>query len=498
MSIPPSRRDPYDELPYISMPITYSQPAHLAAQVWLHGLEAQPADAASVLEIGAASGGNIIPLAARFPRARFLGLDLGAAHVEIGRKRIADLGLANVALEQGDIVEADLAGQRFDYILCHGVYSWAPAEAQRAILRVCAESLTPNGVAAISYNVFPGWHARNVIRDICLEHTRDGGPPRKRVASVRDLLKQLAQAASDKDPYGSILKAEAARLATRPGSYILGELLAVYNQPFHVRDVIAEAATQGLDYLCEADLMSSAPEYFAPNAAARVRAIAGDDPVALEQYTDIFSGRTFRRSLFVRAGRTPKAPSPERLSQLHLTAKLGAPEVGGSGDPATMAVRAMLSSSYPGSAAASDLVAEAERVLGSASAVQATLATLYELLSRGRASASSLPVRFEGLDPDRPRLWAVARSDAASGQPWVTNLHHAPVLLNPVLRTLGPMMDGVATRADLARALGAAAQVGTLSEADLPDVGDGKANDRFAASVDLLVQHCARNALLDG
>ena len=83
MSIPPSRRDPYDELPYVSMPITYSQPAHLAAQAWLHGLEAPSADTASVLEIGAASGGNIIPLAARFPRARLLGLDLGAARVAL-------------------------------------------------------------------------------------------------------------------------------------------------------------------------------------------------------------------------------------------------------------------------------------------------------------------------------------------------------------------------------------------------------------------------------
>ena len=156
MSSNPSRRDPYDALPYVSMPITYSQPALLAAQAHLRGIDAPPAETASVLEIGAASGGNIIPLAVRYPRAHFHGVDLAAAHVEIGRRSITELGLSNVTLEQGDIVDADFGGRHFDYIICHGVFSWAPPEAQRAILKVCTETLSDTGVAAISYNVFPG------------------------------------------------------------------------------------------------------------------------------------------------------------------------------------------------------------------------------------------------------------------------------------------------------------------------------------------------------
>ncbi|MGB7651144.1 MAG: class I SAM-dependent methyltransferase, partial [Gallionella sp.] len=96
MSSNPSRRDPYDALPYVSMPITYSQPALLAAQARLRGIDAPVAETASVLEIGAASGGNIIPLAARFPNARFHGVDLAAAHIEIGQRRIDELDLSNV------------------------------------------------------------------------------------------------------------------------------------------------------------------------------------------------------------------------------------------------------------------------------------------------------------------------------------------------------------------------------------------------------------------
>ena len=37
--------------------------------------------------------GNIIPLAARFPRASFRGIDLSQRHIDEGRKRIAELAL---------------------------------------------------------------------------------------------------------------------------------------------------------------------------------------------------------------------------------------------------------------------------------------------------------------------------------------------------------------------------------------------------------------------
>jgi hypothetical protein len=487
MSKSPTRRDPYDALPYVSMPITYSQPSLLAAQAHLRGIDAPAAETASVLEIGAASGGNIIPLAARFPRARFHGVDLAAAHIEIGQRRIAELDLSNVTLEQGDIVDADFGDRRFDYIICHGVFSWAPPEAQRAILKVCAASLSDTGVAAISYNVFPGWHARNVIRDICLQHTREGGPPRRQVEAVRALLKDIAESSSGKDPYGAIIRAEAARLNTRPASYILGELLAAYNQPFHVRDVIAQAAEQGLAYLCEADLMSSAPETFAPAAAARIRATAGDDPVAVEQYTDIFSGRTFRRSLFTHAGSRAQALSPQRLTPLHMTASGRTAAADAPADGSGAAVQAMLAMSYPGTVAVADLVAESGGTV---------LPVLYEMLARGRASVATVPVTLGQDDQARPRLWNVARADAASGQPWITNLVHAPVLLNPLLRVLAPLMDGATTRDQLAGALEAALHSGVISDAELPRIENGGTTNRIISAVDRLIAHCARNALL--
>jgi len=180
----------YNLLPYPSMPFAYTQPSRLAALSALFGIEAPSATEASVLELGCASGGNIIPLAARFPNAHFVGMNLSERHISQGRQRIADLGIENIELRQGDLATAKFQGQKFDYVICHGVFSWVPKRVQDAIFRTCNEVLTENGMATISYNVLPGWHLRNIVRDICIYHVGRAGPhasglPKHAVSSSR-------------------------------------------------------------------------------------------------------------------------------------------------------------------------------------------------------------------------------------------------------------------------------------------------------------------------
>ena len=89
----------YDDLPYLSLPIAFTQPTHLVALATLHGLAACPdPERARVLELGCASGGNLLPLAARWPMARFLGVDLSARQIADGNRRIQYFQLENVTL----------------------------------------------------------------------------------------------------------------------------------------------------------------------------------------------------------------------------------------------------------------------------------------------------------------------------------------------------------------------------------------------------------------
>jgi SAM-dependent methyltransferase len=134
----------YDEVPYKSFPRSRSHPARIAMIAQLLGLEPAPPAEANLLEIGCVSGGHIIPLAVQYPPARFLGLDLSPAQIAQGKARIERLGLANIELVLGVIADFAPHAGKFDYILCHGVYSWVPA-VREAILSVIAANLSPAG-----------------------------------------------------------------------------------------------------------------------------------------------------------------------------------------------------------------------------------------------------------------------------------------------------------------------------------------------------------------
>ena len=86
----------YDEVPYISRAFIQTHPQRLAFIGRLFGMNPTPPSIARVLEFGCASGGNLIPLAQRYPDIEILGLDLSKVQVEIGQKEINELGLKNI------------------------------------------------------------------------------------------------------------------------------------------------------------------------------------------------------------------------------------------------------------------------------------------------------------------------------------------------------------------------------------------------------------------
>ena len=74
----------YAEIPYDSLPIHDTHPERLDALGYLFGLS--PADPAGcrVLELGCASGGNLVPMAYYLSQSQFLGIDLYANQIADG------------------------------------------------------------------------------------------------------------------------------------------------------------------------------------------------------------------------------------------------------------------------------------------------------------------------------------------------------------------------------------------------------------------------------
>ncbi|RYF56425.1 MAG: class I SAM-dependent methyltransferase, partial [Comamonadaceae bacterium] len=97
----------YDEVPYDSNPFPQSTPEHLEAIACVFGVDAVPPAGARVLELGCASGGNLIPFAARYPASRCLGVDLSQVQVERARQAALRAGLSNVEFRAMDMSAID-------------------------------------------------------------------------------------------------------------------------------------------------------------------------------------------------------------------------------------------------------------------------------------------------------------------------------------------------------------------------------------------------------
>lgn len=311
-------QNPYDQVPYSSYPYAQSHPIFNAAIGRLFGLSPTPLNQARVLELGCASGGNLVPIASYYPGSQCLGIDF-SKQIEQGKQHIAQSGLTNIELRQLNILDFSSAEGTFDYIICHGVFSWIPAEVQKKILAICAEQLTPQGIAYISYNVYPGWHLRGIIRDLMNFHTRKYTEPKDRAGHARAMLDFLAkQVPEENNPYGMLLRREAALLDGKADSYLLHEHLEVNNHPLYFHEFAQLFTTAGLKFLAETDWGSNSAKQFGDHAAKVIQQHS-HSRIDFEQYCDYFRNRTFRQTLLCRAdAQISDVPQVDQIMQLAL------------------------------------------------------------------------------------------------------------------------------------------------------------------------------------
>lgn len=293
--------DFYDEFPYETNPFPETHPGNLAGLGRLFGIRTAVAQQCRVLELGAATGGNIIPMAWYLPDSEFTGVELSLPQVEIGNRLIQSLKLVNIHLEAGDILELDAArlGQ-FDYIIVHGVYSWVPVRVREKILQLMQMCLAPDGIAYISYNVLPGWRLRGSLRDFLLYATCSINGANNKYTAAVEALQRLQQSLqdmqSDSQPY--MQKEIAYLLKAHPG-YLLHEYLAGENNAFLFTDFLDDISRHNLQYVCETDLHTLFDSTLPAKSQAALEDI--DDPLQHEQWMDFVRMRTFRQSLICRA-----------------------------------------------------------------------------------------------------------------------------------------------------------------------------------------------------
>ena len=457
-------RASYDATPYNSAPLTRQQPARIAAAALWFGLTAPPAGTARVLEIGCASGGHIIPLAAAWPNAHFVGVDLSPAQIAAGEARVKRLGLANIELSMRSLEDVGAADGAFDFIVCHGVYSWIPEPLREALLRVVAERLAPEGVAAVSFNVLPGWRLFQIARDSLLLHASLQNEPDARARQARELFDLLSVESNERYSYGAFWRGEARRMAACGDAHIAHEIFEEDNAPLTFSDFCAALDRHGLAYVGECNVAANREDTMAPTGAATIRSLARDSDHAREQYLDIFSGRVFREALIAHAARAGaiRREIPRDLDAFHfvppLTPAVRPPSEGEPdwragdgeegivlGDEAVATAIGRLIARLPRSSRLEDLAPAAESEAALRERVGDALA---RLVAFGHCAISSEPVVCATRLAERPVAWPLAASDARAGEA-TASLRHVSVRLEPLQRLFLPLLDGTRTRDDL-------------------------------------------------
>jgi methyltransferase-like protein/SAM-dependent methyltransferase len=467
----------YEATPYHSHPITQSFPPTLEAVALAFGVEPPPSDRARILELGCAAGGNIIPLAERFPESEFVGVDLTPGQINVGQAAIDATGLTNVRLHAMDITDIGDDFGSFDYIICHGVYSWVPSHVQDAILRVCSRNLAPNGLVYLSYNTYPGWRLREMVRDMLVQYDDRSLTPAARVSRARAVLDHFVASQTKPTVHAGALKQEAEAIRAQADWHILHEQLEPYNAPVYFAEFVKRAAEHGLAYLAESKLASSASRK--PKGPPELT--GGDDVVRVQQYIDFVHGRSFRRSLLCREGVARSVwPTAHAVSRFQFAinaapvepdaedvAKAAGREVislataeGGritTNNPVIIAIMRALFERAPAMLGFDELidrVAQAEAESGredrqSAEQLRSALPdVLMQLSVGGFLEVYGRPVAIAPRVGDKPVASVVARHMAKSGK-HVTNQRHYMMELSDVARFVLRQLDGSKTRDEL-------------------------------------------------
>ncbi len=297
MTAPEVQPNSHDQVSYKSHPDPRTHPDHFATMATLFGMFPAPVEQCRVLELGCAAGGNLIPMAEALPGASFVGIDLSKKQLDDGRNAIAALGLGNIRLKQRSILDIDADFGTFDYIVCHGVYSWVSDETQQKILTICRENLSKQGVAYISYNTLPGWHLRASVREMMNFHAGHFTDVATRIEQARALLDFLVRAAPAKESaYGRLLHDELEILRHREDSYLFHEHLEEHNQPVYFHRFMERASEAGLRFLGEAQL-GDMIQLNLPSEIQETLADIAPDIIHMEQYRDFLNNRMFRRTL---------------------------------------------------------------------------------------------------------------------------------------------------------------------------------------------------------
>lgn len=283
--------DLYRARDYPAMSHPVADPAVNFVAARLVGLQAVSPGNARVLEIGCASGHHLLPLAGRWPSARFTGIDFSGRAIRRARVLAEEAGFSNVDFHECALEAFTADDGPYDYIIAHGFFSWVPDEVKARLLSFCRDHLGANGLAVISFNVEAGWRSRRPLIEKSRAIQQFGGVDEM---AALELLKSVTKAPADLAIIDDML-------AKGPGILPFDDFAPV-NDAWPLDRFVMAAEKSGMRWLGESVASNNRPpDWAAEDEAEATRCFKNRPLLELHQWMDERSMRTFRAAMLCRA-----------------------------------------------------------------------------------------------------------------------------------------------------------------------------------------------------
>jgi len=297
----PTAQQYVTDIAYVRQFCPELNPGLLRAVAALAGCPPPAGDDFDYCELGSGLGDTLATLAAAYPRARFIGVDLNAEHVGAARDLARRGALENVYFVERDF-EA-LTGDelpKLDFLCAHGLLTWIAPEKRASLFANAAKWLKPGGLLYLGYNALPGWAAVEPLRRFLLDASANvQGGSEARVRHALAAAKHFSDANAEyfaANPSAKEILATALEFGV---PYAAHEFFGSHFHPAYFADVAEEAARSDLRFVGQLPLrLNYGDMTLAPALRETLRSVS--DRRAWEHLKAFATNEFFRRDVYVK------------------------------------------------------------------------------------------------------------------------------------------------------------------------------------------------------
>ena len=289
------------EIPYTPGFIRYQTPVQLSFSAALNGFCVPDVRAPfRYCDLGCGEAVTLLTLAAAYPQAQFVGVDMNQTHIENASKLAAESNLSNIAFFHGTFAEfASDSTDSFDYVVAHGVLSWVAKEVSNELVQAVSTLLRPGGLFYACHFVRPGaGKMETLFQLIAAEMRKMNGDLPTRVRAAVDAVDEWRKRELPLFRRYPSLQEDIEELQSRDLRFLVHEFGNKHFCPRFFHDVADELAQENLVFAGSAQLARNEARNLLPEDHADV--LAPLDRIEREEHASLLSHELFRWDVYKR------------------------------------------------------------------------------------------------------------------------------------------------------------------------------------------------------